>query len=91
MPYPTESRRVTFLVQISNSSYVVEDARMVYAEALILDAVYSGGAFIDLHDMAGRPVRVLVTPASAVRVEKVPQPVEPRTVTSSIGTSHLRP
>lgn len=68
---------MSVLVYVNDSAYVVNDGSQVAAEALILDAVQAGAAFIDMHTREGRPVRVLVTPASTIRLENVPPPVEP--------------
>ena len=68
---------MTVLVHVNDCAYVVEDSGLPDVEALVLDAVHSGGAFIDLYDRASRPVRVLVSGASAVRIEKVPHQLEP--------------
>lgn len=68
---------MSFLLHMNDFSYTVEDASLEKVEALIIDAVQVGGAFVDLHDTTAHKVRVLVTPSSTVRIQKVPHHVEP--------------
>ena len=68
---------MTVLVHVNDFSCLVEDSSVRAVEALILDAVHDGGAFIDVPSMAAQPVRVLVTGSSAVHIARVPAQVEP--------------
>ncbi len=68
---------MTVLVYVNEFAYVVDDSNVATTEALIVDAVHAGGAFINLCNSAAQPVRVLVTPATPVRVEKMSPRVEP--------------
>jgi hypothetical protein len=68
---------MTVLVHVNDHAYAEDDEGLAVVESLILAAVREGGAFLELHDNGARPVRVLVTPSSSVRIEKVPQPVVP--------------
>ena len=67
---------MTFLVNINESPHAIEDAQLSEIESQILVAVRAGGAFVDLPGRSGRTVRILVTPASAIRIERLPPPVD---------------
>jgi hypothetical protein len=67
---------MTFLVHINESPYAVEDSDIEEFEDRILKAVRHGGSFVDVSGVTDRLSRVLVTPASSVRIEKLRR-VEP--------------
>lgn len=68
---------MTYLVHVSERFFAVDDSDVGDVEGRILDAVRSGGAFIEFDGQGPEPLRVLVTAASQVRIEKLPQPLEP--------------
>lgn len=67
---------MTFLVNINESLHAIEDEKLSDIESQILVAVRAGGAFVDFPGTSGRLVRILVTPASTVRIERLPSPVD---------------
>jgi hypothetical protein len=67
---------MTFRVHINDSTYAVADADLAELESRILEAVHAGGAFIDLDGRSGEQVRAMVSPATRVRMEKLPPPAE---------------
>ena len=67
---------MTFLVNISESLHSIEDAQLSGVETQILAAVHAGGAFVEFSARSGRSVRILVTPASVIRIERLPSPVD---------------
>jgi hypothetical protein len=67
---------MTFLVRISDHHYAVDDDDLKGFESRILAAARAGGAFVDVPGPVGQPVRVLVTAATAVSIERPPRPVE---------------
>ncbi|MFC5932062.1 hypothetical protein D6T64_01185 [Cryobacterium melibiosiphilum] len=68
---------MTFLVHINEYRYAVDGAAIADVQARILKAVQAGGEFVDFCVAGGTPVKVLVTPASAVRIEQLPPTAEP--------------
>lgn len=64
---------MTFLVHINGQSYAVADAEVEQVEARILDATHAGGAFVELPGFGDQPTRTLISPASWVRIEKLPE------------------
>lgn len=62
---------MTVVIHVNDLVYAVDDAAVPHIEARILDAVRAGGGFIDVGSADARPTRVLVTPASTVRIETV--------------------
>jgi hypothetical protein len=65
-------RPVTFLVQVNAERFIVSDEAIGSLEASILAAVAAGGAFVDTQSMKERgDLRLLVTPASRVSVERL--------------------
>lgn len=90
------SADMTVLVNINESLHAIEDAQLSAVETQILAAVHSDGAFVDFHDRSSRLVRVLVTPASAIRIERLTSPVdatdgEEDICDLSIGTTRADP
>ena len=67
---------MTFLVNINESFHAIEDAQLSDIESQILVAVHAGGAFVDFRGRSGRLMRILVTPASVVRLEQLPSTVD---------------
>ena len=65
----TGSSRVTYLIHINTQAFAVSDDEIHNVETRILEAVRATGAFIDFVGTGERPVRILVTPASWVRIE----------------------
>jgi hypothetical protein len=68
---------MTAVVYVNERSYLVPDASVPEVESLVIEAVRGGGSFIDIPLTDGGAARVLVTPASTVRVGEREQPVEP--------------
>lgn len=66
---------MTHFVYVNHHPYEVDTNSVGAIENLVLEAVQAGGAFIDFPVSAGRAARVLVTPASAVRIERAPNPI----------------
>ena len=66
---------MTFLVNINESLHAIEDAELSGVETQILAAVHAGGAFVEFAGKSGRLMRILVTPASVIRIERLPSPV----------------
>ena len=66
---------MTFLVNINESLHAIEDAQLSGVETQILAAVHAGGAFVEFPGRSGQLVRILVTPATMIRVERLPSPV----------------
>ena len=67
---------MSVIVYVNGSSYGADGASQSTVESTILTAIRAGGDFIDLRARDARVVRVLVTAASAIRVERLRQPVE---------------
>ena len=67
---------MTFLVNINESPHAVNDDQLKHVESQILAAVHIGGAFIDFRRMSGRMLRILITPASIIQIERLPSPIE---------------
>ena len=67
----TGSSRVTHLIHINTQAFAVRDDEIDDVETQILEAVRAAGAFIDFVGSGERPVRVLITPASWVWIEKL--------------------
>jgi len=67
---------MTFLVNINESLHAIEDAELNGVETQILAAVHAGGAFVEVAGKSGQSVRILVTPASVIRIRRLPSPVD---------------
>lgn len=76
---------MTFLVNINESLHAIEDAQLCGVETQILAAVHAGGAFVDFPGRGDQLVRILVTPASVIRIERLPSPVDPPDDDEGIG------
>ena len=76
---------MTFLVNINESLHAIQDAQLGDVETQILAAVHAGGAFVDFPGRSGRLVRILVTPASVIRIERLPAPVDATDEDEDIG------
>ncbi|MEF2977211.1 hypothetical protein [Subtercola sp. YIM 133946] len=66
---------MTYLVYINDHRHDVSDGHIADLEDRIMDAVRIGGAFVEVFDGGSQPVRVLVTPATAVRIQRAPRPI----------------
>jgi len=76
---------MTFLVNISESLHAIEDAQLSGVETQILAAVHVGGAFVNFPGGSGQLVRILVTPATMIRIERIPSPVDTTDDDEDIG------
>lgn len=59
---------MTAILYINERSYPVGEGSIAVVEAAIVEAVRAGGSFVDVPVLDHRSARVLVTPASAVRI-----------------------
>lgn len=76
---------MTILVNINESLHAIEDAQLSGVETQILAAVHTGGAFVDLPGKSGQLVRILVTPATMIRIERIPSTVATTDDNEDIG------
>ena len=65
---------MTFLAYVDGSRYAISDDDAEPFERAVLAALRSGGDFVDVPNRPHSTVRVLITPTTAVRLERLPDP-----------------
>jgi hypothetical protein len=67
---------MTYLAHIDGQRFAIADEAVDTFAASIVAALRSGGNFVDVPLVSGADVRLLITTASSVRLEQVPEPTE---------------
>jgi len=65
---------MAFLVNINESLHAIEDAQLSGVETQVLAAVHAGYAFVDFPGRSDQLVRILITLATTIRVERIQLP-----------------
>ena len=76
---------MTFLVNINESLHAIDDAQLSAVETQIIAAVHAGGAFVEFPGRSGGLVRILVTPATMIQIERLSSPVDTTDDDEDIG------
>jgi len=63
---------MTFLAYVDGSRYAISDDDADPFERAVVSALRSGGDFVDVPNRPHSTVRILVTPASTIRLERLP-------------------
>lgn len=80
---------MTYLLSINGHVSLVSSLPIEELELRILDAVQAGGRMITVPTDEEGTVRVLVTAASSVRVERVPDPISATYDADELDTVYL--
>lgn len=63
---------MTFLAYVNGSRYAISDDDADPFERAVVAALRSGGDFVDMPNRPHSAVKILITSASAVRLERLP-------------------